>query len=252
VFWIGNTLLTLDKGFEAAGFFAVAYVIFQSFILIPNSIVIPMIPKVSELMARSRDTVDNLVSKTVRTISIVLFPLAFGLALFAHYVVGLLYGSEFSSSDEAVYLMICASYFYALSALVGGLIAGAGRMWLGLAINLCWGAVFLVVALLFIPAWDVPGLGLAFAGSYAVLLVVSFFTSKHSLSVDLKTSYLSAASSAVFFVIGFIVCIEFGMSEVLVKAALFGASLAYFYIIGREAFAEVIRRARGFLGSPRS
>jgi O-antigen/teichoic acid export membrane protein len=247
VYWVGNTLLTLDSGFDAMGYFAVAYVIFQSLVMMPTAVVIPMIPKVSELSVMDNDRIESLVGKTVRTLSIVLFPLMFGLALFAHYVVELLYGSKYSSSTEVVYLMVSATYFYALSALVGALIAGKGRMWLGLAINLCWAAIFLLIALFAVPSEGVNGLGLAFAVSYGIFLVASFVVSKESLGVDLKSTYMSAASSAVFFIVGFVLLSEVGPSEILLKLALFAVAVVYFFVIGRDAFAYVFGKARGML-----
>ncbi len=243
VYWIGSTRLTLDAGFDAMGYFATAYVIFQSLTLIPNALVIPMIPKVSELTVRDHGSIERLVSRTVRIFSIVLFPPIFGLALFAHFVVDILYGPSYSSSTDTLFFMMFASYFYALSAFVGALIAGTGRMWLGLAINVCWGVVFLLIAIVFVPSLGARGLAFAFLGSYGIYLVASFVVSEKALRVNLKSAYVSAISSASFFVIGYLLLLWVGPSELAARIGLYGLSVAYFFLIGRDAFAFVIKKS---------
>ncbi|MCX6660488.1 MAG: oligosaccharide flippase family protein, partial [Candidatus Bathyarchaeota archaeon] len=247
VVWIANTELTLKAGFEAMGYFAVANVVYQALMLIPSAISIPMMPRISQLTMGNHVDIESLVVKVMRTLSIVLFPLLFAIALFSEFVVEILYGSRYSASAKAVYLMVAASYFFSLSAVVGTMIAGIGRMWLGLGLNIFWAAVFLTLVFAGVPALGTNGLALSYAATYGIFLVFTILVSKRVLHVSVKGMYLTGASAAFFFLVGFL---TEGMSTVSGLAAKLGlllVGIVYFCLIGWDVARSIYLRAMGIL-----
>lgn len=252
VIWIANTELTLSTGFQAMGYFAVAFVVYQALILIPNAISIPMMPRVSQLTVRSHEDIQKLVAKVMRTLSISLFPLLFAVALFSDPLVETLYGARFSASAQAVYLMVAAAYFYSLGAVVGTMITGTGRMWLGLGLNAFWGAMFLVFVFVGVPVLGTNGLAMSYAAAYGIFLISVLVASEKLLHVKITGMYLAGASSAILFLVGFFVQGEATFFGLFVRLALLAGGTAYFYLIGRDVFKAMYLRARGTLSRPDS
>jgi len=245
VVWIANTELTLNAGLNAMGYFAVAYSVYSALILIPSAISTPMMPRVSQLTVGNHDDIHDLVVKVLRTLSIALFPLFFAIALLSEFIVEIMYGSVFSASAKAVYLMVTASYFYSLSAVVGAMIIGMGRMWLGLGLNIFWAAVFLTLVFAGVPALGTNGLALSYAAACGIFLILTILVSKRVLHVGVKGMYLAGASAAFFFLSGFF---TEGMSTVgglAVKLGLLLVGIAFFCLIGRDVFGSLYARVTG-------
>jgi O-antigen/teichoic acid export membrane protein len=252
IVWIANTELTLSTGFQAMGYFAVAYVIYQALIMIPSAISIPMMPRVSQLTVGSHEDVQVLVAKVMRTLSIALFPLLFAAALFSGFIVETLYGSRFSASTEVVYLMVTTAYFYSLGAVVGTMITGTGRMWLGLGLNAFWAAMFLIFVFAGVPIFGTKGLAVSYAAAYGIFLVFLLVASERLLHVKITGMYLAGASSAILFSVGFFLQGETNSFGFFARLALFAGGVAYFYLIGRDVFEALYLRVRGILCSPGS
>ena len=225
------------------GYFAVAYVVYQALILIPSAISVPMMPRISQLTVGSHEEIQKLVAKVMRTLSIGLFPLLFAVALFSESIVETLYGAGFSASAQPVYLMVAAAYFYSLGTVVGTMITGTGRMWLGLGLNALWGAMFLVFVFVGVPILGTNGLAVSYAAAYSIFLISVLVASERLLNVKVTGMYLAGASSAILFFVGFFLqgeAISFGFYA---RLALFAGGTAYFYLIGRDVFEAMYLRA---------
>ncbi len=243
VVWIANTKLTLDAGLSAMGYFAAANVVYVSLMQIPSAISVPIVPKVSELTVRSRDEIERLLGKALRTLSIALFPLAFGVALFSEIVVEIMYGSRYSAATRVVYLMATASYFYALSAVIGSFVTGMGRMWLWLGLNSLWAGGFLALVFIGVPALGAEGLALSYAAAYCVFLALTITACREVLHLSVKGVYVAGVSAAVFFVIGFFAESVPGPGGLLVRFGLFLVGVVYFCLIGLDVVKSLYRRA---------
>jgi len=249
--WIANTELTLNAGLAAMGYFAVAYAVYEAVTLTPSAISTPMMSRVSQLTVDNHDDVESLVVKVLRTLSIALFPLLFAIALFAEFVVEFTYGSRFSASAKAVYLMVTASYFYSLSAVVGAMVTGMGRMWLSLGLSIFWAAVFLVLVLAGVPVLGTNGLALFYAAANGIFLVLTILVSKRVLHVSVKGMYLAGASAAFFFLAGYFTEGTLTASGLAVKFGLLLVGIAYFCLIGRDVVRSLYLRAMGILHGSR-
>ena len=247
VFWLGNTELTLSTGFEAMGLFAVAFVFFQSLMVIPNAIAVPMMPRVSELSVEKKEEIERLVRKMMRTLSIGLFPLLFAGALLSEFLVETLYGASYSAASEAVYLMVATVYFYSLGSVIGTIIVGLGKMWLGFALNILWAVMFLVAVVLAVPMEGVNGLAISYAASYGLFLIPVLWASQTRLKIKVTGMYIPCLSAIVLLVVGFVVQSEDVSYSLLAKAILFIAGALYFYAIGRDVFDSMYARLRNAL-----
>jgi O-antigen/teichoic acid export membrane protein len=204
VLWLGNTELTLTEGLTALGYFSVAVVIYQALAVVPNALVIPLVPSISELAQRDRSKVDAFVVKALHSVSVVFFPLFLGTALFSSNIIRLFYGDSYLPSSNAAYLMVTASYFLTLVAVVGALVAGLGKMWVGLALNGIWGLVFVVFSLTAVPIYGVVGLGATFAVSYCLHVIVSYAVAEKILGINVRSAFPRFAVTSALFAVGFV------------------------------------------------
>jgi O-antigen/teichoic acid export membrane protein len=242
LYWFGNTVLALESGFLAVGHFAVAMVFFQALSLLPNSLVIPLVPRVSEMSVHSREQIEPLISRSLRAVSVLSFPLFFAVALFSRDIVGILYGPEYYDSGEAVYLMVAACYYSAMAATIGAAIAGLGRMWVGLGLNMIWASVIVVTTLIAAPVYGPEGLGLAYAVSYGVHLATSMVVSDKVLNLRIRNVLVTIIPSIALFVVGFPPVTGVNELPVLVKLALLAVGTGLMVYLGRIEFRMVFER----------
>jgi O-antigen/teichoic acid export membrane protein len=233
VFWIGNSVLALSSDFEAMGHFAVAIVVYNSVLTIPQSIVVPLMPKISESFAKSRARVSSMVERSTKGMSVLLFPLIFAGALFSQELVKLVFGVRYAESANAVYLILIAVYLSAQAAMIGAMIVGTGRMWIGLGLNAIWAAAFLTLVFILVPSKGIVGLGAAFVGSYSVHLMTSYFVSARYFQVVLTRVYSKTLLAIGFLIAGYIVVGWHMPSDWIVRGVLL--AVASLVMIWRES-----------------
>jgi len=248
VFWLGNTELTLTKGLTAMGYFSVAMVIYQALAVVPNALVIPLVPSFSELAQRDRSKVDGLVLKALHSVSVVFFPIFLGIALFSSNIIGLFYGNSYLAASDAAYLMVSASYFLTLVSVVGALIAGLGRMWLGFALNAIWGSVFVLFSLTAVPMYGVVGLGAAFVLSYGLHVIFSYTASEKVLGIRLRSAYPRFAVTSAFLAVGFVMASGTVAGGVVPRLLLFVFGTGLVFWVWRKDALPLLRRVFAGLG----
>ena len=99
-------------------------------------------------------------------------------------------------SAEAASLMIMTSYLATLASVIGAVISGMGRMWIGLGLNGIWASLFLLLVFVAVPTWGVVGLGVAYTLFYGVHLLLSLYVSHRRLAVN----YGKAIRRILFFI----------------------------------------------------
>jgi len=241
VFWLGNTELTLTKGLTAMGYFSVAMVIYQALAVVPNALAIPLVPSFSELAQRDRSKVDGLMLKALHSVSVIFFPLFLGIALFSSDIIGLFYGDSYLPSADAAYLMVTASYFLTLVAVVGALIAGLGRMWVGFALNAIWGLVFVLFSLAAVPIYGVVGLGATFTVSYCLHVIVSYTVAERILGISLRSAYPRFAVTGAFFVVGLVMVSGTMASGLILRLMLFVLGAGFVLWVWRKDALPILR-----------
>jgi len=248
VLWFGNTQLTLTEGLTAMGYFSIALVIYQGLAVIPNALVIPLVLSISERAYRDRGEVDVFVLRALQSVSVVFFPLFFGIALFSSDLIKLFFGDSYLPSSDAAYLMVIASYFVMLVSVIGAMIAGLGRMWLGFALNAIWGLMFVLFSLALVPIYGVVGLGAAFALSYGFHVIFSYTASEKILGIRLRNAYPRFATTNAFLAIGFLMTSGTVDGGVVPKLLLFAFGTGLVFWVWRKDALPLLRRVFAGLG----
>jgi len=247
VYWIGSTQLVLVEGFSAMGLFAAAFVFFNALSMIPQAVVIPLMPRVSELSVANMEQVDLTVSRALRFVALFTFPIFFGIALFDRQIITFLYGNAYSQASAAMYLLVVASYFSATLAMIGSMFTGLGRMWLALALNLVWALSFIILTVALLPWMGLVGLGASYALSYVLFAAVVFLVARGVLKHNIGSAIPSVVVAGVLFLVGFFVREQLSQSSSYLYSApvlLVAGILAMLYIMRSD-----IERARGYVRS---
>jgi O-antigen/teichoic acid export membrane protein len=248
IYWVGNTLLALDAGFLALGQFAVALFFFHALSVLPSSLAIPLVPRLSEMSVLSRDKMDDVVSRALRAVSVLFFPLFFAIALFAREIIGVLYTSEYSDATEPVYLMVASGYYFALGVVVGASIVGLGRMWLGLGLNIVWATMFVALALLFVGPYGPAGLGLAYLVSYLIHLTNTIIVSERVLKLRIRRVFAPIGPAIVLFATGFLLATDTGALFIVLRFVLLAVGTAVMLLLGWNEYVmlydRILRRER--------
>jgi len=247
VYWIGNTELVLTSGFDAMGLMAVALVFFNALSLIPQAIVIPLMPRVSELSVTTPEQVGMMVSKALRYVALFAFPLSLGIALYDEQIVTFFYGASYAHTSDAMYLLVAAAYFTQTASIIGGMITGLGRMWLALGMSLAWALSFIGLTFLFVPAYGPLGLGASYAVSYAFLMIVDFAVVRGVLKQDIASAIPSVLVPAVFFVGGFLVFVLTPDLRLIVASIILVMGIIASLFVSRKDLNQIIGHIRSML-----
>lgn len=88
------------------------------------------------------------------------------------------YGNSFREGYLVLIILSFTAVLISLNTVIGQVIAGIGKMWIGFAINLLWATVFLYLAFQFMSSGaGAKGLALAMLFSYLVHTLVVTLTS---------------------------------------------------------------------------
>lgn len=207
-YWWANTMLARDSGFVQVGLFGVAFAMARLIQVIPSSLSIPAVSFMSETCASSNPgEFSGLVGANVRLVWALTLPLSLGCALFAPWIVRLLFGPAYQNAAPLVALMSLVALFMAVNSVIGSAIASSGRMWQALAINLFWLVVFLSSCFILIPGHGSWGLAMSFAVSY---LAFTVFTWRYTTSfLGLAYEKLVLLSSLTLVAGGVSACLSF-------------------------------------------
>ena len=197
---------------------------------------------VSAMTVGSKEHIESLISRSLRVVSFLFFPIFFAAALFSGEIVRILYGSGYNDSVGPAYLMVTTAYYFAIATTVGAAIVGLGRMWIGLGLWVLWGIVFLASVLIFTPLLGPTGLGLAFCLSYGVHLVNCVAVSDRFLKVKIRNLSLVVLTSVVLFATGFVSTEEYGGISFMLRVALLAVGTAIVLYLGRREFRLVLDR----------
>jgi O-antigen/teichoic acid export membrane protein len=168
VLWFTNTLLATWTSFAELGKYSVAYGLANYLLFIPTAIGIPLVPIVSRLDRFKPHEFPPFLVRTMRIGAFLLIPPTILLVGFPGAFLELRYGGGFAAAAPIVRVLAPAVLLAALSGIVGYGIAGTGRMWEGLLLNLAWAVVLVTMSLVLVPSESARGLAFAFFAAYLV------------------------------------------------------------------------------------
>jgi O-antigen/teichoic acid export membrane protein len=168
-YWCGTAILTRYRGFEAAALFSVAYSFGAFTLFAPGYLLGPALPFLSEAWAAGRiDEFRELVRRNFRLAVSLTVPIAVFFAVVARPLVALVYGLRFASARPAASLLSLTGVFFLGVAVFNLAFAAAGRVWVSVALNSLWLALFAALSTASARAWGPAGVGLSFFLSLGV------------------------------------------------------------------------------------
>jgi len=148
----------------------------------------------------------------MRITTFVSVPIVVIVVVFAQEIIGVAYGPQFAAASPLLAILATSALIASVTGVVGSQIAGSGKMWLGLEINLLWVAAVIGSAATLIPRFGAVGASLATLTGYAVLGLILIIVGKRKLFLSFDGVIVPAAWS-----VGFV-----GMALVL---GLFGGNM---------------------------
>lgn len=176
--WLANVMLVNSgNGYAALGVVNVVNTLKTLTMYLPTILLAPtfaVLANVADDPAAVRKTLRYALGMSALTV----LPVALAMTALGRFVLGTIYGAEYSSE---VALLACSMVCAAIQATGAGLgcyINATGRMWLGLAVNLLFGVAFVSLAYIMIPKYGPIGYLSAMAVAYLIttLLIYSGFS----------------------------------------------------------------------------
>lgn len=151
---------------------AVAMQWFHAICFVPQAAGRVILPVLSDLRARGRNSAAIGILRTVLVAyAVIVVPVVSGIVLAATPLMGL-YGETLAPHGAALAVVAIAAALAALCVPVGHAIVAEGRMWLSLSANLLWATVFLAGSIMALDT-GAYGVGLALLAAYGLLFLVS-------------------------------------------------------------------------------
>ncbi len=210
--YVMSSWLAVNSGFIDLGNFAVASSLAAVIGLIPSAMGIPLLPILSSLNVSDPMRGRALVPRAMRITTFVSVPIVVIVVVFAQEIIGVAYGPQFAAASPLLAILATSALIASVTGVVGSQIAGSGKMWLGLEINLLWVAAVIGSAATLIPRFGAVGASLATLTGYAVLGLILIIVGKRKLFLSFDGVIVPAAWS-----VGFV-----GMALVL---GLFGGNM---------------------------
>jgi O-antigen/teichoic acid export membrane protein len=172
VTWLGGALVARQAGgFSEMGVFNAANQWRMALLVVPNVIYQPLLPLLCEMVGMGDvRRFRHLISTNLMMALVVTAVPAAGLVAVAPWILRV-YSISGSGTSLAFRLLACSTILSAMSAVAGGALIAAGRMWLSFALNFAWSLLFITTLAL----WGLTAVGLAGAYliSYALLLLLA-------------------------------------------------------------------------------
>lgn len=180
VIWLAKTLLVRTDGFGEMAIFDVSEQWYLMVLFVPNSIGAIILPMLSNSLSEgSGNEYKKLLKLNLLVNCVIVTSLTVVIVILAPFILKL-YGSNFTSYLPLRILLI-AAILQTINSVLGQVIASKAKMWLGFAVNLFWGASFLISAYVFVGYLNLGSLGLSYAFLVSYLLhslVQGFITVK--------------------------------------------------------------------------
>ncbi|MFZ2189806.1 MAG: flippase [Candidatus Magasanikiibacteriota bacterium] len=170
--YIDSIILSKLAGNIAVGWYSIPYKITFAFQFIPMALVAALYPRFSEFFVSDKNKLVFYFEKSIKYLSIIVFPIAFGIIILSHDLVLSLTSAEFLPSVLPLQILMFSLIFSFLSFPIGAFLNACNRQ--NQQMFLVFGILVLnvVLNLFLIPIWGVVGAALsALAGNVLLTLV---------------------------------------------------------------------------------
>lgn len=167
VHWVcAAMLVNRTDGYSEMALFNAANQWLAIMLFLPNVLSQALLPVLSDAFARNDDSSSSMIMQFSMLVNcIISIPtLIIGCVLSSHLMN--LYGDEFKQGGLTLCITLLTGGIVAVQGPVGQVLAASGKMWLGVMMNMVWGAVFLLISFSLIKE---GALGLALARLFAYI-----------------------------------------------------------------------------------
>jgi O-antigen/teichoic acid export membrane protein len=183
--WFIRSYLARAAGYEPVGYFHVADACARLLLLLPSAVAVPFVPAISESAALSREATGQMVEATMRLTLFAVAPAGVFLCLAAEPVLGLVYGSAYVAAAPLTSALVLAAGFQALGVIVWSTLVGAGRTWVGFAVQAGGQVAVIGLTVLLVPTQGLAGVGAAALVAAAAAAAVGVAALRAALGVRL-------------------------------------------------------------------
>jgi O-antigen/teichoic acid export membrane protein len=177
--------LTIHHGVEATGLYRIGVGIYNIVLFLPATVVIPLMPMISELQSKRMDY-QRKISRLIRVFIFITLPLCIFGSLIAMYIIPIIYGPAFTDAYSITYFLLTASFLAGVTVLVETEFLGLGRTREILYIAILNVSYFIILSYLLIPPLGTVGYGVAFliVEFNALTLYLAYSYQKSELNFD--------------------------------------------------------------------
>lgn len=186
VSWFTSSYLAARGSLDEVGLYSVGSSLAGYLLFIPSAIGMPFIPIVSRLDRLGAPELPAFLMRTLRVTAFLLTPPTLVLVAFPQPFLAVLFGSEFVVAAPVVQIAVPGIFLAGVGTIVGFGMAGRGRMWHGLLVNVLWGVVFVCVSLVLVPSGAAVGLALSFLAGYAAQFLGILFYVRQVWSIRIR------------------------------------------------------------------
>ena len=171
--WASNAFLANQHdGYGQLGIYNAAQQWHTFIQFFPALVSTAVLPVMSDLYGQGdKEGSINLMWKMMKITAILVIPLAILVSLLSPLIIKG-YGSTFAGGQWVIVIVVFTTVLSSISAHLGTLIAAAGKMWIGFAINFAWGSVFIILSNFFVK-YGAEGLASAKFIAYFLHLIWS-------------------------------------------------------------------------------
>ena len=167
--WLAHTILANQTGgYDELGLFNAANQWRMIVMFIPGLLTTAMLPVLSDTHGRvDQSDFRQTVVLNLRVTWVVALPLTV-IAVLLGQPMAELFGKQFAGTTPIIVVLMIATFFNVVNGTIGSALVGAGRMWTGTLMNMCWAVALLISASLLIPLHGGLGLALSYLFAYVV------------------------------------------------------------------------------------
>jgi O-antigen/teichoic acid export membrane protein len=249
VMWLANAVVANQPGgygelglFNAANHWRIALMFLPSVLL---RVALPLMAS-SVDVRRSDDFGRTLLLTQSLTVMIVLPAGAF--LMFLSDPIMALYGKEFAHAAPVLIGVVCSIMISSIGSAAGAAIEARGKMWVGLALNVSWGAVLIAVVWWSADTWGARSLAFGSAGAYLVLSLWGFLYVAADLPAGMLQRLFGTLAFTMFLTAVCVLLPPHARMLLAIPAAILTVLLTLFAFVDRAFSRALIGRARSQLG----
>jgi len=172
--YIDSIILSKLAGNIAVGWYSIPYKITFAFQFIPMALVAALYPRFSEFFVSDKSKLVYYFEKSIKYLSIIVFPIAVGIIILSHDLVLSLTSADFLPSVLPLQILMFSLIFSFLSFPIGAFLNACNRQIQQMILVFAILVLNVILNLILIPIWGVVGAAISALAGNVLLTVVGY------------------------------------------------------------------------------